>query len=82
MILTGIDLADFNFLQSTLALTKGNLSSHIDRLEKAGYVQVRKSFNGKMPHTDYSMTKAGKKALTDYWTALDQIRRMNDGHTE
>ena len=51
MILSGVDLADFNFLLSTLGLSKGNLSSHVDRLESAGYVEVRKSFNGKIPHT-------------------------------
>ena len=41
MILAGLDLADFNFLLSTLGLTNGNLSSHMDRLERAGYVKVR-----------------------------------------
>ena len=39
-ILSGVDVADFNFLLETLGLTKGNLSSHIDRLERAGYVDV------------------------------------------
>lgn len=73
-ILTGVDLADFKFLLSTLGLSKGNLSSHIDKLEQAGYVEVRKSFNGRIPHTDYSLTETGRKALADYWSTLDQIR--------
>ena len=78
MILDGVDLADFIFLLSTLGLTKGNLSSHMDRLERAGYVKVSKSFNGKIPHTDYHLTKRGRKALAKYWAALDQIRNVND----
>ena len=79
MILAGVDLADFSFLLSTLALTKGNLSSHMDRLERARYVKVRKSFNGKIPHTDYYLTDSGQKALASYWAALDEIRGMSDG---
>ena len=39
----GVDVSDFNFLLTTLGLTKGNLSSHMDKLEKAGYVEVSKS---------------------------------------
>jgi DNA-binding transcriptional ArsR family regulator len=73
-ILTGVDLADFKFLVTTLALSRGNLSSHMDKLERAGYVEVRKGFNGKIPHTDYRITDAGRKALSDYWSALDEIR--------
>ena len=78
MILSGVDLVDFRFLLSTLGLTRGNLSSHMDRLERTGYVKVRKSFNGKIPHTDYHLTALGQKALADYWAALDQIRGVSD----
>lgn len=77
-ILSGLDMADFAFLQSTLGLTKGNLSSHMDRLEKAGFVEVIKSFNGKIPHTDYRLTKFGRKSLLDYWAGLDAIRALKD----
>lgn len=73
-ILSGVDLADFKFLLSTLGLSKGNLSSHMDRLERAGYVEVLKSFNGRIPHTDYCLTPTGREALAGYWTALDRIR--------
>ncbi len=78
MILSGVDLADFAFLLSTLGLTRGNLSSHMDRLEQTRYVKVRKSFNGKIPHTDYHLTALGQKALGDYWAAVDQIRGVSD----
>lgn len=73
-ILTGIDLADFKFLLSTLDLSRGNLSSHMNKLEQAGYVEVQKSFNGKIPHTNYKITDVGRKALSDYWIAIDLIR--------
>jgi DNA-binding transcriptional ArsR family regulator len=73
-VLTGVDRADFTFMLTTLGLSKGNLSTHIDRLERAKYVKVHKSFNGKMTLTEYSLTKKGQKALVDYWSALDQIR--------
>ena len=79
MILSGIDGADFNFMLSTLEMTRGNLSSHMDRLERVGYVEVRKSFNGKIPHTDYALTESGRKALADYWAVLDQIRATGNG---
>lgn len=76
MILSGIDEADFNFIVSTLEMTRGNLSSHMDRLEQAGYVEIQKSFNGKMPHTSYRLTKDGKSALSKYWDSLDEIKKL------
>ena len=48
MILSGIDEADFNFMVSTLDMTRGNLSSHMDRLEQAGYIEILKSFNNRI----------------------------------
>ena len=76
MILSGIDEADFTFMVSTLEMTRGNLSSHMDRLEQAGYVKILKSFNGKIPNTGYRLTKMGKRALSKYWDALDEIREL------
>jgi len=74
--LGGLGTADFNFLITTLGLSKGNLSSHVDKLERAGYVQVAKGFNGKITHTEYSLTPQGRKALAEHWTALDQLRKL------
>lgn len=73
-MLSGLGTADFNFLVSTLGLSKGNLSSHMDRLERAGYVKIVKEFNGKVPHTDYRLTASGRKALTRYWRAIEDIK--------
>ena len=77
-ILSGVDVADFNFLLQTLGLTKGNLSSHIDRLERAGYVDVTTSFKGKIPHTEFRLTSDGRDALAAYWESLDAIRALKD----
>ena len=78
MVLSGVDSADFNFLLNTLGLTKGNLSSHMSRLEEAGYVEVTKSFNGKVPNTAYSLTRRGRSSLDEYWRAIDEIRHGAD----
>ena len=72
--LGGVDTADFKFLVSTLGLSKGNLSSHVDKLESAGYVQVTKSFNGKITYTQYALTPKGRKALENHWRSLDKLR--------
>ncbi len=76
MVLSGVASADFEFLRTALDLTKGNLSSHMAKLEGAGYVKVTKSFRGKLPHTSYSMTAKGKRALAKYWEELDRIRAL------
>lgn len=74
MLLSGVDAADFGFLLTTLGVTKGNLSSHMSRLEEAGYVRVSKTFEGKVPNTSYSLTKDGRAGLKEYWAAIDAIR--------
>jgi len=74
MLLSGLEAADFTFLLKTLDITNGNLSSHMSRLEGAGYVKVTKTFEGKLPNTSYALTRAGRKQLEAYWSAIDEIR--------
>ena len=76
MILTGSAEADFNFLRTTLGLTRGNLSKHIEKLENAGYLKVHKSFQGKVPHTGYQITDKGSQALAQYWERIDAVRQL------
>ena len=76
MILAGVEQADFNFLLTTLNLTRGNLSRHIEKLESANYIQVKKTFKGKMPNTSYHLTQGGSKALAQYWENLDAVRQL------
>lgn len=61
-----IQSSDFIFLQTQTGLTWGNLSSHINKLEKAGYVAVEKEFVGKKPHTMLHLTNKGRTAFLDY----------------
>lgn len=75
-MLSGVETADFKFLVSTLGLTKGNLSSHVDKLEQAGYVRVKKTFNGKITNTQYGLTRKGRSALEQHWQQLDRIRAL------
>jgi DNA-binding transcriptional ArsR family regulator len=69
-LLAGVDEADFLWLQRESGLTKGNLSSHLAKLEEAGYVEVRKLFKGKIPLTVLRLTRQGAKAFGDYKKAM------------
>lgn len=72
-VLNSCELADFNFLRGACALTGGNLSRHMSKLVTAGLVNESKRFLGKMPHTEYHLTPAGKSAFQRYladWKAL------------
>ena len=75
-LLSGVREADFNFLLSTLGLTNGNLSVQTGKLEEAGYVEITKSFVGKMPHTVYRLTDLGRARLNEYWAAIDALRAV------
>jgi len=61
-----VQSADFTFLQTQTGLTWGNLSSHINKLETAGYVAIEKEFIGKKPHTMLHLTDKGRNAFRDY----------------
>lgn len=63
----------FNELKDRLETSDGNLSVHARRLEEAGYVEVRKSFDGRVPRTDYRLTKAGRKALERYLDHMEAL---------
>jgi DNA-binding MarR family transcriptional regulator len=65
--------ADFLYLLRETGLTKGNLSSHIAKLEQAGYVEVEKTYQGKVPLTIYRLTAAGRTAFDAYRVHLQAI---------
>jgi DNA-binding MarR family transcriptional regulator len=75
MILAGVEQADFSFMVTTLGLTRGNLNRHMEKLESAGYLKVKRSFKGKVRNTSYQLTQKGSKALAQYWDNLDAIRQ-------
>ena len=62
--------ADFVFLLDQTGLTRGNLSSHMNKLECAGYVDISKDFVEKVPRTTYKLTDDGKRAFTEYRQGL------------
>ena len=65
-MLSAVEEADFLYLLKATNLTNGNLSSHLTRLEKAGFVQIEKSFVGKTPRTVCRLTADGQEALQVY----------------
>jgi len=72
-LLAVVERADFTFLLHQTGLTRGNLASHIGRLEEAGYVAVEKNFVDRVPNTTYSLTKAGWSAIEKYRQNMQQV---------
>ena len=68
-----VESADFLFLMRQTGLTKGNLSSHMSKLEAAGYVEVVKEFVEKIPRTMLRLTKEGRRAFNDYRQSMKQV---------
>ncbi|UCE07376.1 MAG: transcriptional regulator [bacterium] len=61
-----VESADFLFLMNQTGLTRGNLSSHLSKLDASGYVHIQKEFVNKMPRTILSLSDEGRKAFNDY----------------
>lgn len=82
-LLSAVKEADFLYLLNETGLTKGNLSSHITKLDEAGYVEVEKTYRGKVPLTVLRLTKAGRAALVTYRKnmngILEPVRRERSG---
>ena len=70
-----IKSADFLFLMHQTGLTHGNLSSHMSKLESAGYIKVVKEFVNKKPHTMLQLTDAGRAAFQEYRESMMQVLR-------
>jgi DNA-binding MarR family transcriptional regulator len=71
--LAAVESADFTFLLNQTNLTRGNLSTHLSRLEEAGYVDVKKEFVDRIPRTLYRLTGAGKNAIREYRVNMLQV---------
>jgi DNA-binding MarR family transcriptional regulator len=65
----------FNELKALLKTTDGNLSVHARRLEEADYIVCTKSFDGRLPKTEYHLTAAGRKALERYLNHMEALIR-------
>jgi len=69
------DSLAFNELKALLQTTDGNLSVHARKLEEANYVSCTKSFQGRMPRTEYRLTARGRRALEKYLEHMESIIR-------
>ena len=68
-----VESADFLFLQNQLQMTPGNLSSHLSKLEEAGYVEIVKEFIERKPHTALTLTKKGRDAFNEYRKNIKKV---------
>lgn len=72
-LLHAVKEADFLYLLRESNLTKGNLSSHLAKLEQAGYVEIEKTYRGKVPLTLIRLTKSGRTAFEGYRRSLNGL---------
>lgn len=71
-----VDSADYIFLKNMTGLTWGNLATHLGKLEQSGYIEIKKEFKGKKPHTTIFMTERGRAAFQGYKHSMQQV--LND----
>lgn len=69
----------FNELKAILETTDGNVSVHTRKLEKANYLACRKSFEGRIPRTEYSLTAAGRRAFEKYLSHMEALIKAARG---
>jgi DNA-binding transcriptional ArsR family regulator len=72
--LSACERADFLFLQRITGLTKGNLSSHLSKLEEAGMVEIEKRFVGKKTQTLVRLSGSGRGTVDSYWKEMEELR--------
>src|SRR3954447_19494629 len=77
-VLSSVKDADFVFLQRTTGLTKGNLSSHLTKLEAAGLVAIQKRFVHKKPNTNVALTALGKQRIARHWDQLERLKQLSE----
>src|SRR3954462_11188699 len=77
-VLSSVKDADFVFLQRTTGLTKGNLSSHLTKLEDAGLVAIEKRFIRKKPNTNVALTGTGRQRIAAHWAQLERLRHLSE----
>ncbi len=77
MVLYTVESADFTFLVNATELTNGNVSSHLSKLEAAGYVNIEKGYAGKKPDhcSTLQLTDKGRRAVDDYTNTMQQAMR-------
>lgn len=71
-----VDSVDYVFLLNLTGLTWGNLATHLNKLEEAGYIEVEKTYNGKKPQTLLRMSEKGRTAFQVYKNTMKNL--LND----
>lgn len=71
--LVNIESAEFKKLLEISNASKGNLSVQLSKLQKAGYIEIEKSFKGNYPHTECKITPMGRKAFEEYIVSLKKM---------
>ena len=74
--LINVDWADFKKLIEVTGASKGNLSVQISKLQKANYIEVKKSFKGNYPHTECGITDLGRKEFEAYLASLKKLLNL------
>ena len=77
-VLSSVRDADFVFLQRATGLTKGNLSSHLTKLEEAGLVAIEKRFVRKKPNTNVALTAEGRRRIAEHWDQLERLKNLSE----
>jgi DNA-binding MarR family transcriptional regulator len=72
-VLISVDEAEFTFLRDKINATDGNLSTHLKKLDEAGYIAVNKSFESRKPVSRYLLTQKGRKAFEMYVERLEKL---------
>jgi len=68
-----VESCDFTFLSNQTGLTHGNLSSHMSKLETAGYIEIEKEFVDRKPHTMLRLTEDGRSAFREYRRLIEGV---------
>jgi DNA-binding MarR family transcriptional regulator len=68
-----VESVDYVFLKNQTGLSWGNLSTHLNKLEEAGYVTVEKGYKGKKPHSMILLTDQGRAAFRNYKNSMQQV---------
>ncbi len=74
-----VEAADFLYLLHETGMTKGNLSSHLTKLEAGGYVQIEKTYREKIPRTICRLSSAGRTAFSQYRARLKKAVSSMEG---
>ena len=76
-LLMAYEECDFTFLKKTLEITDGNLGSHLQKLEEADYIEIRKTFDMKRPKSIIVLTRDGETAYLEYIETLEAILKRD-----